>query len=142
MLDKTGQVSEEMLTALQTSAQSIDRREQCEFINWLTDRQFACLGQLLLSVNDKGELKVKQRLGLFDLDDEASCWQPEDVFAERLMEHDFSNKPLLIYKGSRRSPVIRNEHVDVIMLPILDSDGELDSVLCTCLLYTSPSPRD
>ena len=135
VLDKTRQVSEEMLTALQTSAQSIDQREQCEFINWLTDRQFACLGQLLLPVNNKGELKVRQRLGLFDLDDEASCWQPEDVFAERLMEHDFSHKPLLIYKGSRRSPVIRNEHVDVIMLPILDSEGGLDSVLCTAGLF-------
>ena len=135
MLDKARKVGDEMLAALKASAQSINHQEQREFISWLTDRQFACLGQLLLQVDDNSSLTVKQKLGLFDLDDPTACWQPEDVSAERFSQHNFSTEPLLIYKGSRLSPVIRNEHVDVILLPIQDSEGVLTGVLCTVGLF-------
>ena len=114
--------------------------EQSAFFNWLSEKQFTCFGiaELIPGENAKSAIIKDEPLGLLaDFNDKLQ-WQannliPDDAFDSLLQ---FAHN-VIICKADKRSPIIRSDYADLILLLHRKSSGELTHVSCVVGLFVT-----
>lgn len=114
--------------------------EQSAFFNWLSEKQFSCLGiaELVPERRTKSQIKVSEPLGLLATFNEAIQWDvanliPEDAFAA-LQQYD---QNVIICKADRQSPIIRSDYADLVLLLHRTESGVLSHISCVVGLFVT-----
>ncbi|MFK7992588.1 MAG: NAD-glutamate dehydrogenase [Granulosicoccus sp.] len=129
------QESPALSARLHDMASTIDNPELSEFINWLDQDQFACLGAATLQVEDNFS-QLHEAAGILANTSGQEPWDVACLLPEGLnivqMDKRLSLEPLVVCKAGKASPVIRNEPADLVMQAKRNATGEL--VQLNCLL--------
>lgn len=114
--------------------------EQGAFLAWLDERQFTCLGMADVAIINGERLDdtAHAPLGLLDPDRNSEHWPIASLIPGEAVPMLAKNQDtVMICKGNYRSPVIRDEHVDLILLLWRDQQGQLERVSCIVGLFLS-----
>jgi len=125
---------------LDQMAESVKDSEQSEFVRWLDERQFLCIGagRIIPDLPPRGgkasaeqtpEPSIEKALGILDADAGAAAWTTTDLLTNDLAsmfidDHD----EVVICKASRSSPVVRDEPADLILVPEREPGGKLIAI--------------
>ncbi|MFK8083637.1 MAG: NAD-glutamate dehydrogenase [Granulosicoccus sp.] len=134
-LDLVRQESKTLSARLMDMAASINNPELSEFLNWLDNDQFACIGAANLQARD-GFSSLHDGAGILANVPEHEPWNIACLLPEGLnlaqMDKRMSLEPLVVCKAGKASPVIRDEPADLVMQAVRNDKGEL--VQLNCLL--------
>ncbi len=137
VLDAVRKDTPAMLKRLvELSDQCVDA-EQTAFLNWLSEKQFSCFGTADIILDDKLE-PAAAPLGLLadfnaDLQWQTNTLIPEDAVASL---HEIENG-IIICKANARSPILRTDYADLILLLHRKSTGELSHISCVVGLFVT-----
>lgn len=139
-LDVINRDREALREQLDGMAESVRDVEQAEFVRWLDERQFLCIGagRIIPNSNPPGgtsiddqalQPRIESALGILAADAGMAAWTIEDLLSKDLAsmfidDHD----EVVICKASRSSPVVRDEPADLILVPERDAAGKLVSI--------------
>jgi len=129
-----------MQTQLQELSTANELGEQGAFLAWLDDRQFACLGMANIAVafGKRLDAIVDTPLGLLNPERLPEHWSLDSLIPEETVPMLANTEDaVMICKGNYRSPVIRNEHVDMILMLERNEKGQLQHVSCIIGLFLS-----
>ncbi len=114
--------------------------EQAAFFSWLSEKQFTCFGIAeLIPGNDKKSPSIKgEPLGLLRPFDETLQWHAENLIPEDALEslQQFDHN-VIICKADKRSPIIRSDYADLILLLHRKDSGELSHISCVVGLFVT-----
>lgn len=140
VLDVVRQHTPNMRQRLVGLSEQCTDAEQSAFFNWLSEKQFTCFGIAdLIPGNDAKSSSTKgEALGLLasfnnDVQWQANSLIPEDAF-ETLLEFDNN---VIICKADKRSPIIRSDYADLILLLHRKDSGELSHISCVIGLFVT-----
>jgi len=140
VLDIVRQHTPEMRQRLIALSEQCTDTEQAAFFSWLSDKQFCCLGiaDLVTDADAKDLPKPRDPLGLLAPFNDKLQWHaanliPEDAL-ESLLQFD---QDVAICKADRRSPIIRSDYADLILLLHRKKTGELSHISCVVGLFVT-----
>jgi len=131
----------EMLSArLISMAEAQDNPDLAEFLHWLDNDQFACLGATFLKASDSfstlhdtvGVLAETAGNETWD----TACLLPDGLDLS-LMDQRINLEPLVVCKAGKASPVIRDEPADLIMQTVRDKSGKLIQLNCILGIFVA-----
>ncbi|MGQ7843221.1 NAD-glutamate dehydrogenase [Granulosicoccus sp. 3-233] len=121
-------------------ADRVQDSEQAEFVRWLDERQFACLGYARIQADDNFSA-LHEALGVLRGNDGVEAWSTHDLMPDGLnsqtLDQAFADDAPVVCKAGHVSPVIRNEPADLIMHAQRDSQGQLTHVNCIVGVFIS-----
>lgn len=139
-LDAVRQHTPEMRKQLAALSEQCTDDEQSAFFNWLSEKQFSCLGiaELVPGTDTKYLSNRSVPLGLLSPFDDALQWHaekliPEDAF-ESLLQFEHN---VVICKADKRSPIVRSDYADLILLLHRKDSGELSHISCVVGLFVT-----
>ncbi len=123
---------------LDAMADALGDTEQAQFVRWLDDRQFACLGHAKLRADD-GFSELYERLGILaeNTGIDPQCTSellPEGLEPATLIKR-FAQDSLIVCKSGLCSPVIRDEPADLIIHVQRDANGQPTQLDCIVGLF-------
>jgi len=140
VLDAVREHSPDMLMRLKELAEQCTDTEQSAFFSWLSAKQFTCFGivDVIPGNNAKSSSIKGEPLGLFTSFNDELQWNansliPEDAF-ESLLKFD---QNVVICKADTRSPIIRSDYADLILLLHRNKSGELSHISCVVGLFVT-----
>ncbi|ASJ75581.1 NAD-glutamate dehydrogenase [Granulosicoccus antarcticus] len=123
---------------LESIADSVENTEQSEFVRWLDERQFACLGYAQLQLGD-GFTALHHSTGVVHGSEQLSGWNTADLMPDGLdgesLDTAFADNAPVVCKAGHASPIIRNEPADLIMYARRDANGKLTHIDCIVGLF-------
>lgn len=132
--------AEDIRLQLHAIADSIHNSEQSEFVRWLDERQFACLGYTRILADDNFSA-FHDPLGVLRGNEDVEAWSTHDLMPEGLdtkaLERVFADHAPVVCKAGHQSPVIRNEPADLIMHAQRDSNDQLIQISCIVGVFIS-----
>ncbi|MFK7854029.1 MAG: NAD-glutamate dehydrogenase [Granulosicoccus sp.] len=132
-LDSVKSASGEIRQQLKDIEATLEDTEISEFVHWLDESQFACLGAARLQASDEFR-QLQDARGILRTHETISTWQVDDLIPNGLTLADLdialNGQPLVVCKAGRIAPVIRNEPADMILHAIRDNAGKLESLQC------------
>lgn len=124
-----------MNVKIEQMAARIKDAEQSEFVAWLDERQFALLGTGILTPASSGTgFVLSDPLGILDGDAGSATWSVDDLLPEEI---PVLEAEVIICKAGKGSPLIRDEHADLILMPNRDENGGLISIDAITGLFVS-----
>ena len=121
-------------------AASMENSELSDFVNWLDNEQFACLGAANLHVAD-GFTKLHKTAGILATSPENQPWGVSCLLPEGLdvtqMDKRLTLEPLMVCKAAKASPIIRDEAADLIMHAVRDPEGNLIQLNCMLGIFVA-----
>jgi len=129
--------SKAMSARMAELAAQCDDPEQAAFFNWLSEKQFSCFGTADIALDNDASTPVKP-LGLMSSFDNKLQWQtdaliPADALASL---HDVDNG-VIICKANARSPILRSDYADLILLLHRKPSGALSHISCLVGLFVT-----
>ena len=121
-----------MQQRLEQLSQQCEADEQAAFLSWLCEKQFCCFGIADVGNDQQPALGILNNFN-DELQWHASRLIPEDT--KKALDELDSN--LLICKTDERSPIIRSDYADLILLLHRKSSGEIDSISCIVGLFVT-----
>ena len=125
---------------LASMANDIENPELSEFINWLDNDQFACLGAARLLVSDNFS-KLHETAGILVHSDKTEQWDTSCLLPEELdlalMDSRIALEPLVICKAGKASPIIRDEPADLVLQSVRDGSGKLVQINCLLGIFVA-----
>ncbi|NND89900.1 MAG: NAD-glutamate dehydrogenase [Granulosicoccus sp.] len=125
-------------THLGSIAGALQNDEQAQFVNWLDDKLFACLGYAQMHAAD-GFNVLHNPQGIIEGSAGLAGWTTADLLPDGLdaeaLERAFAEDSLVICKAAHASPVIRNEPADLVMYAQRDKSGRLTHLDCIIGLF-------
>lgn len=119
-------------------ANSLKSSEQSDFVHWLDDKQFACMGFAELLPAD-GFSTLHNTFGVLDNDAINAAWTTSDILPDgydaQTLESVFNNDELIVCKSGFNSPIIRNEPADLIIHAVRDNSGKIIQLRCCVGLF-------
>lgn len=119
-------------------ADSLTDPEQVDFVRWLDEKQFACIGSASLLSAD-GFSALHDVHGIMAERAGDSQWHSTDLLPEGLggstLDEAFGDMSLIICKTGRHSPIIRNEPADMVIHVQRDSNGSISRLDCIVGLF-------
>ena len=145
MLEAVRQHTPAMRERLAQLALQCTNAEQTAFFNWLSEKQFTCFGIADLNVGDNAQTSsIKgEALGLLTSFNEALQWHatsliPDDAYNSlKQFAHN-----VIICKADARSPIIRSDYADLILLLHKTPAGELSHISCVVGLFVASLQED
>ena len=132
--------SSKLSERLVNMATAMENPELAEFIHWLDNDQFACLGAAQLRVSDNFS-QLHDTAGILVNSDDREQWDTACLLPEELdiaqMDTRLSLEPLVVCKAGKASPVIRDEPADLVMQAIRDKSGKLVQVNCLLGIFVA-----
>ena len=137
-----------MLERLAALAETLQNADQADFVRWLDERQFLCLGagRIRLSAGTgagadgitTAGATIDTPLGVLDPAIGETAWSIEDLLAADVSamftdEHE----GVIVCKAARTSPLLRDEPADLVLVAERDPDGVVTSVECILGLFVS-----
>ena len=121
-------------------ANTVGNKEQADFLHWLDDDQFACLGAAVLKAEDKFST-LHDTAGILSMCEGIESWDTACLLPDGLdltqMDKRMTIEPLVVCKAGRTSPVIRNEPADLVMQAIRDDSGQLIQINCLLGIFVA-----
>jgi glutamate dehydrogenase len=121
-------------------ANSLNSSEQADFVSWLDDKQFACMGFAELLPGD-GFSTLRNTLGVLDSDALNTGWSTSDILPDgydaQTLEAVFNDDELIVCKSGFSSPIIRNEPTDLIIFAQRDQSGKIIQLRCCVGLFVA-----
>ncbi len=121
-------------------AASMENSELSEFVQWLDNEQFACLGAANLHVAD-GFTQLHKAAGILSTSPEHEPWNVSCLLPEGLdvtqMDKRLTLEPLMVCKAAKASPIIRDEPADLIMHAVRDPEGNLIQLNCLLGIFVA-----
>lgn len=112
--------------------------EQTDFVRWLDDKQFACLGFAELQPDD-GFSTLTNTLGVLDGNALNAAWATSDILPDgydaQTLESVFNDDELIVCKSGFTSPIIRNEPADLIIFAQRNQSGKITQLRCCVGLF-------
>jgi len=137
VLDVVRNDSSAMLQRLaELSDQCVDA-EQTAFFKWLSEKQFSCFGTADIVVDQK-LVTTTAPLGLFSDFNTGLQWHTETLIPEDALAslHKIENG-VIICKANARSPILRTDYADLILLLHRKSSGALTHISCVVGLFVT-----
>lgn len=137
--------SNTMREHLSDIANSLESTEQADFVRWLDEKQFACMGFAQLLPED-GFSTLNNSLGILNeeaLNEEAltADWSATDILPEgyntQTLEIVFDNDELIVCKSGLTSPIIRNEPADLVIFAQRNDSGSIILLRCCVGLFVA-----
>ena len=121
-------------------AASMENSELSDFVKWLDNDQFACLGAANLHVAD-GFTQLHKTAGILATSPENQPWDVGCLLPEGLdvtqMDKRLTLEPLMVCKAAKTSPIIRDEPADLIMHAVRDPKGNLIQLNCMLGIFVA-----
>ena len=127
-----------MNSRLRALAESATAPEQSTFLDWLDERQFACFGIAGFRIDNGTTLahSPEDPLGVFNTDSATGGWPIDTLIADDALEAVAGlDDEVVLSRGVRVSPIIRNEAVNLILLLERDDKGTLIALTCITGLF-------
>ncbi len=128
-----------MLQRLNELSEQCEQPEQTAFFNWLSQKQFSCYGIAdIIPANTSGTPANTSPLGILTDFDTKLQWRAEDLIptdAQASLHALDSN--VIICKAEQRSPIIRTDQADLILLLHRKSNGQLKRISCVVGLFVT-----
>jgi len=118
------------------SDQCVDA-EQTAFFKWLSEKQFSCFGTADIALDGK-TMTTSAPLGLLSEFDTKLQWHTENLIPEDALAslHNVENG-VIICKANARSPILRSDFADLILLLHRNSSGTLTHLSCVVGLFVT-----
>lgn len=130
--------AEEIREHMSEISNSLKSTEQADFVHWLDDKQFACMGFADL-LPDDGFSTLHNTLGVLNSDALNAAWSTSDILPDgydaQKLEFVFDNDELIVCKSGFTSPIIRNEPADLIIFAQRDQSGNIIQLRCCVGLF-------
>jgi len=121
-------------------AKALAGTEQADFVQWLTSKQFACMGYAELQLKTEFS-ELKSASGILDQHSGAGAWTTADLLPDgldlRALATTFGEDPLVVCKSGRLSPIIRTEPADMVIHATRDKAGKITQLRCVVGLFVS-----
>jgi len=114
--------------------------EQSRFISWLAEKEFVCLGiaQVPVAGDVLGNADNPNGLGLLSSTASENFVSVNELIpGETLEALNTVNNDLIVCKASARSPVVRCDYPDLIILIDRDSDNQVVTLHCVLGLFVA-----
>lgn len=131
----------DMLSArLISMAEAQDNPELAEFLHWLDNDQFACLGATFLKASDNFST-LHDAVGILAEAPGNEPWNTACLLPDGLdltqIDQRMTLEALVVCKAGKASPVIRDEPADLIMQPVRDKTGKLIQLNCMLGIFVA-----
>lgn len=118
--------SQAMLERLQSICSNCEDPEQSDFFQWLMQKQFICLG-IADTTPNSGKLSYSDSpsLGMLSDSENTLQWKVDTLIPDDALETLHSvEDTIVICKADERSPIIRSDYIDLILLLHRDKSGK------------------